>query len=224
MSRFKGYRCLVAASAGAAFLAASAAADTIPLAGGWQADVQNPAHVSLTVDTVGADFIVVEVAKDFTEPPGVGGVFPPLLIDFQQIAPDENTVPRIIIADETITNQTGVPWTDFHWAVLNDGDAWFDVSDSMSFSVSPFTNKTFSDPGNVFGDPDRATDLAVDGGIVLPGQSFFPGGGPGNGDLVIATDLSGGDPLSFTLKEFPTPEPGSVLLLGLLGVWGLRRR
>jgi len=206
------------------FVGTSAAlADVIPLGGGWEAKTPDGGAVSIVVDTVGNDFLVIEIAKDFTEPPGVGGVFPPILIDFNQVAPDAGTVPRIIIADEAITNLTGVPWLDFHWALLNEGEAWFNVPLSASFSVDPYTNKTFSDPGNVFGDPNKATDLEADGGVVPAGSTFFPGGAPGDGALVMDIDLSREPPVSFTLKEFPTPEPGAFMLFALAAL-ALRRR
>lgn len=129
----------------------------------------------------------IQISKDFYDPP-VGGVFPPRVIDFVQIAPDPQTVPRLIIVDETISNLTGVPWTDYHWALLDQGDAWFNVPLSMGFDVSPFTNKAFSDPANIFNDPNKATDLFADGGIIPPFGTFWPG--HAGGELVIDIDLS----------------------------------
>ena len=213
---------------GAVFLMLSsdARAATITLGGGWQANVVDPADVSIVVDLIGPDFLVIQISKDFTDPPGIGGVFPPQLIDFQQIDDDANTVPRIVIVDESITNLTGVDWTDYHWAILDDNDAWFDVPLSQGWTTDPFINKTFSDPWDVFGDPDKATDLQADSGLVLHNSSFFPGAAPGDGELVIDVDLGGVDPLSFTFKQFPTPEPGTVwlTLFALGGLLVTRRR
>ena len=199
-------------------------ATVIPLDGGWQADVVDPAGVSIVVDLVGPDFLVIQISKDFTEPPGVGGVFPSQLIDFQQIDEDANTVPRIVVADESITNLTGVDWTDYHWAILDAGDAWINVPLSQGWTTDPFTNKTFSDPWNVFNDPDKATDLLADEGVVYNNSSFFPGAGPSDGELVIDVDLGVVDPVSFTFKQFPTPDPATLSLLALGGLLVMRRR
>lgn len=205
-------------------MSSDAWADVVPLGGGWQADVVDPANVSIVVDLVAPDFMTIQISKDFVEPPGVGGVFPAQLIDFQQIDDDANTVPRIVIVDESITNLTGVDWTDYHWAVLDGTDAWFDVPLSQDFAVDPFAYKEFSDPWDVFVDPDKATDLLADEGVVPNNSSFFPGGGPGDGELVIDVDLSEVDPVSFTFKQFPTPEPGTLLLLALGGLLVTRYR
>ena len=140
------------------------------------------------------------------------------------MADDADTVPRIVILDEVVTNQTGFDWTDYHWNVLDSGSVWFDVGLSSGFSVAPFTNKTFTDLHG-FGDPNKATDLDADGGVVFNNSSFFPGGAPGNGELVIDVDLSAEAPVSFLFKQFPTPEPGSLALLlaGALAVCSRRR-
>ncbi len=207
-------------------MSSNAWAEVIPLGGGWQADVVDPAGVSIVVDLVHPDFLAIQISKDFTDPPGVGGVFPPQLIDFQQIDDDADTVPRIVIVDESISNLTGVDWTAYHWAILNGTDAWLDVPLSQDFAVDPFTHKEFSDPWEIFVDPNKATDLLADEGIVYDNQSFFPGAAPGDGELVIDVDLSVIDPVSFTFKQFAIPEPGTLCLLALgVGGWaGTRRR
>jgi len=188
--------------------------------GGWRANWLN-GTISIRVDQVGPDFAKIEVFKDFTEPP-VGGLFPPRIIDFVQIAPDPNTVKRIIILDETITNLTGVGWTDYHWSVIDDGEAWFNVPLSATFDVTPFKTKKFSDPRNVFNDPNKATDLNAFDGLVPHQDTFFPG--LAAGDLVIDVNLAPQAPVSFTFKQFPTPEPSSLMLLSLGALVGWRRR
>lgn len=223
--KHRGFLRYVAVGGAALGLAAATAqADVVPLGGGWQADVADPANVDIVLDSVGSDYILIEIQKDFVDPPGIGGVFPAHNIDFQQIDTDANTKPRIIIADESISNQTGHTWTDFHWSVLDDGQVWFDVAASANFDTSPFTNQAYSDPLDLFSDPNKASGLDVDGGMLSTTNSFFPGTSGTGGELVMVTDLSGSAPLSFTLKEFPTPEPTSALLLGVLGMLGLRRR
>lgn len=210
---------VTALALGAVFLAAAPAkAAPVALGGGWEAEVLDGAVASFVVDLVTPSFIVIEISKDFEHPPGIGGVFPAINIQFKQVDTDENTVPRIIISDESITNLTGHTWLDFHWALLDAGDAWFDVGDSSGFDTSPFTNQIWSSfldsPTN-----NRARELHVDGGSVPNNGGFFP-----SGDLVIDIALHRPDPMVFTLKEFPTPEPASLLLCAAGALVVLRRR
>lgn len=193
---------------------------TLALGGGWEAVVADDALVSILVDQIGENYLAIEIAKDFTQPPDASGAFPGLSITFNQVSP--NAVPYIVILDEAVTNLTGTPWTDYHMVVHGGGRAWFDVGLSSGFSMSPFSNVYWSDPGNLFGNPNRATDLSADGGVVLPNASFFPGAGAG--ELVIGLDLDPVHPnYSFILEEYPTPEPGTLALL-LAGLTFVARR
>lgn len=187
--------------------------------GGWSAFSTSPYINSISIDSITPDALVIEISKDFYDGPGIGGVFPAVLIDFVQVGDDANTVTSIVIEDETVTNSTGVDWTDFHWQVLDSGQAWFNVSESSPFSVNPFTNKTFT---GVSG--NTATGLNADGGVVLDGTSFFPGGAAGDGHLVIDVDLGNTNPVSFLFKQFPTPEPATLALLAMGGLAVIRRR
>ncbi|MCG8407913.1 MAG: hypothetical protein MI923_22155, partial [Phycisphaerales bacterium] len=169
---------------------------------GWcvSASVQG-SNVSIVTDLV--DFqnsvAVIEISKEFQEGPAFG-VLPPVNLDFVQVCPDAETVSMIVIADEVINNNTGEDWTSFEWIILDDICAWFDVSQSSDFNVSPFLNKTFSNfidaPTN-----NQSQLLTLDSGIVPNGAVFFPGAG--TSALKIGVNLSGDTPVSFTLKEQP---------------------
>lgn len=181
---------------------------TIPLGGGWQASVPNLSAVGINVDTVTSQFVAIEISKDFTEP-SVNGIFPGLNIVFSQVDVDGATAPQIVILDESVTNQTGEDWTDYHMELLTAGDVSFNIASSLGFSMAPFANRLFT-----------LTTLDADNGLVFNNSSFFPGAGPG--ELVIDADLSGG-PVTFSLLEYPTPEPATFALM-LIGLGVISRR
>ncbi|MBA7554762.1 hypothetical protein ES705_47393 [subsurface metagenome] len=176
------------------------------------------------VDLVTEDEVYIQKAAEFTQPPGPAG-FATIAIQFQQVSAD--AVSQIIIADEIITNSTGVDWTDFHWELLNGPDAVFDSAATLAagFYTSPLDNKTFGS-----GD----TSLMVDGfglgpggsdAVVAAGAVWFPGDGATNGELFIDVVPSAQEPYTvFTLKETPTPEPATLGLLLIGGLALLRRR
>ncbi len=181
---------------------------TIPLGGGWTAEVSSLAEVGINVDSITNEFIAIEISKDFTEPYDGSG-FPSINIVFTQVASDAVTAPRIVILDESVTNLTGSDWTDYHMRLNTVGDVEFDIAASLGFSMAPFANRILT-----------LTDLDAFGGVVFNNSSFFPGAGPG--ELVMLADLSG-EPVSFTLEQFPTPEPTTLAML-LLGLGCLARR
>lgn len=211
----------------AVLLASSSAfAAIVPLGGGWQAQVPDDNTVSFVVDASSPDYLLIEVSKDFLYPPGPGGVFPAQPIDFLQVDTDENTVPRIVILDESISNQTGVEWTDFHWSLLDGGEVWFDLALSSSFNTDPFEEREWLDLHG-YADPNKVTDLSVWGGSVPHNSNFYPGITPppdDGGQLVIDVNLDSDDPVSFLFKQFPTPEPSSLALFLGVGVALLGRR
>jgi hypothetical protein len=220
-------RCLGAVGFSAMLAASSPAlgVQVFTLSGGWNAVVDDGSQVSIVDDGVFNDaqigtFLAIEVSKDFVEPPDGQGIYPAQLITFIQTNPDATTVPRIVIIDEAVSNQTGTDWTDYHYAMLDGGQAWFNVPLS-DFDPSPFTNVTFSDNQGL-GDPNKASDIDIDGGVVPAGTTFFPAGN--GGEIVIDASLAGGAPVTFTFKQFPTPEPGSLLLLVSGGLLVAMRR
>ena len=211
-------------------VSANAAMVTVPLVGsyydpgsgqvvftdsGWSA-TYNTAVVDITVDQVslGGDYLLLEISKDFLLPPDPAtGQFSPILIDFVQRRPDAHTVGTIRIADESITNLTGTGWTDYHWEILDHSNAWFDVEASGTFGIQPLPHFQMQHWERRPLAPNRADVLDVFGGWVQPGSSYYPG--TDGSDLVIRTNLLGSDPLSFTFKQYPTPEPATMALLGL---------
>lgn len=197
-------------------------AGVIDLGGGWQAsfDPGLDGLVDITVDSVTADTIYIQKAAEFTQPPGPGG-FPTIPIVFQQIAP--SAITSIVINDESITNSTGFDWTDFHWEILDEPDAWFETL-GFYFSTSPFDNQTFLDTRNLFVDGFGLGAGGTDA-VVADGASWFPGNGPADGELIMNVVSQSQEPFSlFTLKETPTPEPTTLALLSLAGLAAFRRR
>lgn len=161
---------------------------------GWCVGSSDPAHTDIYVDAVvPGQRAIIEISKDYT-------AVAPITLTFQQVCPDDAAaVPTILIADESITNLTGLDWTDFTWQLTGD-HVWFDVPASAQFRVSPpFATKTWSDfldaPTNQLARALRASD-----GVVVPFTSYFPG--TGTGSLAIAIDLAASDaPASFELVE-----------------------
>ena len=191
----------------------------VDLGGGWEATVFDPENAVVIPGAAG----VFSIQKEFTDGPGVGGLFPAINILFSQTADDIDTLTTLVLTNEDIMNMTGAQWDDYHWQVLDGGEVWFDVPASLAWDVSPFTNPaTFDDPGGLFGDANKATHIDANGGIVPNGGSFMPG--LAAGDLVLQVDLSGEEPMNFTLKQFPTPEPSTLLLIGFGAAVLARRR
>ena len=201
-----------------------ASADTIiPLTldgqdSGWDAIVCG--NTDIVVDAVGGDYVLIEIAKVFDTPP-TGGLFTPNTILFRQRLDDASTVASIRIADEIIYNGTGAEWTDYHWQVVGCAAAFDRIdTDNSNFSTDPFTNQTWG-PAQIGWDADHPATLDVDGGVVDDAGLFMPG--MASGTLFIDVDLSECNS-NFSLMQTPTPEPGTMMLLGLGGMLALLRR
>jgi len=188
---------------------------------GWSVFLPDDVNYGIVVDRITSDYARVEIAKNLTEGP-TSGQFPAATIRFHQRLADADTVGTIQIDDEVVYNCTGVDWTDYHWAILGAAAA-FDraATDASGFDVSPFANKSWGPPDCTC-DPDHVRALDVDGGVVPAGTAFTPG--LNGGKLYIDVDLAPGNS-DFKLVQYPTPEPGVLVLAGL-GFAGLlpRRR
>lgn len=195
-------------------------------ASGWEAVWDNSLDVSIIVDHEKSDAVFIEKAAVFTQPLGPGG-FPPIPILFRQISP--NAVSQIVIVDEILVNETGTPWTDFHMVLMGPGRAEFNAQLTAAsgggngFITSPLSNQMFSDDlrefwVDGFGLGPNGSDARIPDGSV-----WFPG--VAGGELYIDVFPTQQAPFTvFTLKEIPTPEPGTALLVILGGSMLMRRR
>lgn len=200
--------------AGAA-LPASAGPITKNLGGGWQVTIFDSRAVDVQTLAVDVDrnFLDIRKTAEFTAFDDITGQPAAINLAFQQIAPDRNTVTRIRLDEELLTNSLGQAWIAFRNELLGSA-ATFDPDRSNDFSIAPFTVSTFgADNGSV----------TFDGGLVPDGATWSPGAA--SGKLVIKVDLSSPTPVAFSLKELPfVPEPSTCALLTLGAVLAGRRR
>jgi len=204
----------------ATVLAAAGMASADPviqdLGGGWQVTIFDPANVQIEVNNSGSIFqdgqlVITKRAtvNSLTDE----GVPTPIVLVFQQIAPDALTIPRIAITEEVINNQTGQLWTAYRQVLAQSSRATFNQALSAGFSIDPYLFANY----NVFSD-----SVLYSGGTGVPsGGTFNPGFTAG--ELVIDIDLSAA-PVLFALKEIPIPTPGTVGLMALAGIAAARRR
>ena len=202
---------------------------------GWSVSGPSYAEVNVMVDDVhwsedwDHSYVLLQIHKKFRAAPDEQGNFSPVTLTFIQTAPDAETVPNIRIADEAITNLTGVAWTDFHWILSkfvyasfnsdvpvytgDPGDTPPGVWDIYPFKGSSWQSSQTTDQLNVF-----------DG--VIPDLGVWYPGIRSSGALEINVDLDGAPRnFSFDLKELPTiPEPATLTLLAAGAAVLIRRR
>ncbi len=198
---------------------------------GWQVAMPswatNQSGVTITEDE-GApdDVLLLEIFKVFQGQPGLFGDMPSVVMTFTQIDPD--AVNKIVINDESVTNNTSVAWVDFHMTLVS-------VEDQAVFNKA----ETFPGGGNdldlaQFSSYSWTTDGAGNeklnffDGTVATGDDFTPGSL--SGAIVIDVDqaaLDGQSQVIFKLKEYPTiPEPMtlSILAAGAFGTLLRKKR
>ncbi len=209
-------RALVATT-GLLLVAGAAPGAVILEAGGWQVEVADEliSDVDLYVDFVSLqdNVLVIEKFAQFRRVSDLTGRPDAINLTFTQIADDAQTISRIAIADEAVTNLTGIEWSGFEMALI--GSAAFNTGLSANFSFAPFTSRSYSD-GN--------TVVRFEDGSVPAGTTWFPGAA--RGELVFDIDLSGADAQVITLKELPIPlpSPGTIAVGALACGMFLRRR
>jgi len=228
----KGLKYILAGALGIAASAfGTAQAAVLPLTfdgqnSGWTASWDNSLddpignQVSLTVDNLTRDTVVIEKHAVFQDVSQFGGIVP-IVIAFQQNS--LNAVRYIAFDDETVFNQTGLDWNGFRF-IVEDGmtgttmDIRFDTAQSAGFSITPFTTTAYSQNNQI---------LEVGGGVVPsapPGvvgpNVWFPG--VAAGALVIDTSPIQGVLRSFSFKEAPLAIPlPAAAWSGLSGLAGL---
>lgn len=190
------------------------------LGGGWQVTIFDPINVDVVTDFVNVqgNLLVIEKFANFVGLDPITGLPKPAQLLFEQIEPDVTTVSRIVLTDEIIVNNSGLDWNLFREELIptKTGEQVFNQALSATFSIDPFTTRTYNDVGSV---------VDFSGGIVPAGSTWAPG--VENGGLYIDIDLdSSNEAFTFVLKEIPIPEPASALgalLAAALGVSARRR-
>lgn len=136
-----------------------------------------------------------------------------------------STADTLVINDESISNNSGVAWSQFNFALgtsLNSsGQPGFAFENSAGgaglgdFDISPFTSFAFTNNNTV---------LSMTGGTINNGSVWMPGATSQSGLAIVA---NGSDVGSFVLKEIPNAIPlpaaawtglSTLLGLGLIGV------
>lgn len=220
-------------------MAVSDAPAAVSLFGGWQAEWSN-AHESsdgtyVTLTVLGlrdGQWVALEKVAAFADPAGENGIGS-INITFTQISP--NAVPKLVIAQENITNASGTFWTGFNFSISGGiqgsaGLPHFDMAESFSgpspFNVQPFELTGTTTEGGVV----RSIELG--NGILADDEIWWPGV-PKGSLVILASPNPTGPSQSFVFIEQPrttdpppVPEPASaaMVLTGGFLLLGYRRR
>jgi hypothetical protein len=190
---------------------------------GWDALIPDDIHTGIVVDKVTSSYVRIEIFKDLDPSVSQGQ---PHLIQFQPRAGAAPAVSTIRITDETIINDTGTAWLDYHWSIQGPAASFNKtLTDASGFSVAPFQVMTWG----AMIDANHSRDLGVSDGTIALGGIYRPG--LAAGELVIDV-LANTESRNFTLMQYPTfdeppvPEPATLvtIALGGLGVLARRRR
>lgn len=207
--------------------------------GGWQAQWSNSlenangTHVSLTVlGERDGQWVALQKVAVFADPAGLDGIG---AIDIEFTQTSSNAVPKLVIAQENITNASGVAWSGFNFSIAGgiEGSAGlphFDMDESFHnpspFNVEPFElTGTTTESGVVRG-------IELGHGILADGAIWWPGI-PTGSLVILASPNSTGPMQSFHFIEQPravntdpVPEPAAaaMVLAGGFLMLGCRRR
>ncbi|MFP4355238.1 MAG: PEP-CTERM sorting domain-containing protein [Phycisphaerae bacterium] len=186
-------------------------------ANGWQITLPqwaaNVGGADAVIDkSTDSDVLILELFKLY-KGTGPNGAMQDVQIVFEKI--DANAASVIQIENETIINQTGLDWVDFHMDIVDFG-AGLATFENDGLDHAPFDTMVVSDQSIDFYD-----------GVVAAGDIWFLGDGndPDAGGRILINinpDSTTGD--MFILKEVPSiPEPATMSLLGF-GVLAMIRR
>jgi hypothetical protein len=155
--------------------------------------------------------VEVEISKYLLENP-IGLL--PMVLEFQ-ITPEQGDLLTRLDLHEEVHNETGIDWTDFEFYLVN-------LPDTHEAFAGAFFNNDGPPTSSWFGPPTTADDLLLvfDGAVIPDGiQDMID-------DIWIefTETLVEGNTYIFQLKQQPTPEPVSLILLSVLGVPLLPRR
>lgn len=174
---------------------------------GWSASLSGAA-TGITVNGIDGDTLYVSITKNFGQP-DASWQLPVAQIAFVQTG--TTAASRIVIQSEEIANNSGCTWTGFRWSIFESGVAMFNTD--SNWDISPLQISTWQ--GVSGGD---ASILLATGGTLESGKAYEP-----SGSLLIDTTPSQDGNVRFTLKEMAIPEPTTMALLAVGGLW-LRRR
>lgn len=175
-------------------------------ASGWQVQLLGAVTGVSNIDVdLPAGTVTFDVQKEYGPMEGEGeeAEFPVGLMVFHQVLPTAQTVSKIIIRQESITNSSGVPINEFRWILSPQACASFDTD--SAWDVQPFNQKQWVSPYLL-----RAYE-----GAFIDGEVFSP-----DGALTILANLNG----DIQLKEYAVPEPATLSALCLTAMALLRKR